>query len=222
MCPNSEELEQGSAGHPIQGVEGKGELFYLNSNGKPDDQSKRYFSIKVRYVYPRWKQVYVEIVTGPDQNNYSAWQELSELRRRCETELLKQDNNQGCKNVIHKKLTDTYDLKIEKLQMAAMTVGEFEQFLKAELEIETPRFWLEYFDFPLVDNSYINSKQRYSVILEGFHPGLKGEDESAQITLLYYPASYAGLKEKSFYNNQLMNNLMKQNFFDGSEESVKD
>ena len=222
MCPDSEELEQGSDGHPVQGVEEKGELFYLDSNGKPDDQSKRYFSIKVRYVYPRWKQVYVEIVTGPDQENHAAWQELSGLRRRCEAELLNQDSNDGCMNVIYGKLTDTYELNIEKTRMTAMTVGAFEQFLKAALKIETSRFWLEYFDFPLVDNSYINSRQRYSVILEGFTSGREGEDESAQITLLYYPASYAGLKEKSFYNNQLMNNLMKQNFFDGSGESVKE
>lgn len=221
MCPNSEELEKGGAGNPILGVAEKGELFYLDSTGRPDNQSKRYFSIKVRYVYPRWKQVYVEIVTGPDKDSYSSWQELSELRRRCETELLNQDNNEGCMNVIYKKLINTHGLKIEESRMTAMTVGAFEQFLKAALEIETSRFWLEYFDFPLVDNSYINSRQRYSVILEGFDPGREGEDESAQITLLYYPASYAGLKEKSFYNNQLMNNLMEQKFFDGSGESVK-
>jgi hypothetical protein len=54
------------------------------------------------------------------------------------------------------------------------------------------------------------------VILEGFKLGRNGEDESAKITLLYYPASYAGLKEKSFYNNKLMNYLMNQDFFNNS------
>jgi hypothetical protein len=101
-------------------------------------------------------------------------------------------------------------------------MDDFEKLLKAKLQIETSAFWLEYFDFPLVDNSYINSKQRYSVILEDFNAGWDGEDESAEITLLYYPASYAGLKEKSFYNNQLMNTLMKDNFFTGVENAGVD
>jgi hypothetical protein len=59
-------------------------------------------------------------------------------------------------------------------------------------------FWLEYFDFPLVDNTYLNSKQRYSVILDGFETDERENDTAAKITLLYYPASYSGLKEKSF------------------------
>ncbi len=85
---------------------------------------------------------------------------------------------------------------------------------------ETGRFWLEYFDFPLIDNTYINSMQRYSVILEGFEADKDGEDEKAKITLLYYPASYAGLKEKSFYNNKMMRSLLKSNLF-SEVDSVK-
>jgi hypothetical protein len=65
-------------------------------------------------------------------------------------------------------------------------------------------FWLEYFDFPLVDNTYLNSKQRYSVILDGFETDEHENDTAAKITLLYYPASCSGLKEKSFYNTHRM------------------
>jgi len=78
---------------------------------------------------------------------------------------------------------------------------------------ETANFWLEYFDFPLVDNTYINSTHRYSAILEDIEEDKDGENAKAKITLLYYPAAYAGLKEKSFYNNQLMRGLLKSKLF---------
>jgi len=73
--------------------------------------------------------------------------------------------------------------------------------------LDSGSFWLEYFDFPLVDNTFINNEQRYSVVLEDFN------EEKAIISLLYYPASYAGLKEKTFYNNQMTHNLLNEKFF---------
>ena len=85
--------------------------------------------------------------------------------------------------------------------------------MKDKLGLSVSSFWLEYFAFPLVDNAYINSEQRYSVVLDEFKASPDGEDLSVKITLLYYPASYAGLKEKSFYNNKLMDYLMRQDFF---------
>jgi predicted nucleotidyltransferase len=84
---------------------------------------------------------------------------------------------------------------------------------KDDPERDAASFWVDYFDFPLVDNTYLNSKERYSVFLEGFKEGPDGEEERADITLLYYPASYAGLKEKSFYNNQLMRGLLESDLF---------
>jgi hypothetical protein len=150
----------------VKGVEIDGELWFIDSAGIKDVDSIRYFLMRVRYIYPKWKQVYVEILTCPIIEG----QEMTEAI--CKT---------MCKD----------NPKINN---------------KAS-------FWLEYFDFPLVDNTYINSKQRYSVILEGFETDKNGNDEEVKITLLYYPSSYSGLKEKSFYNTQLMRGLLSSDFF---------
>jgi len=150
----------------VQGVEIHGELWFINSEGIKDKDSIRYFLMRVRYLYPRWKQVYVEILTCPIEEG----EEMTE--KTCAI---------MCK-------------KNPKINNKAS-------------------FWLEYFDFPLVDNTYINSEQRYSVILEGFETDEDGNDEEVKITLLYYPSSYSGLREKSFYNTQLMRGLLRSDFF---------
>lgn len=124
----------------------------------------RYFKVTVRYAYPWWKQVFVEVITCPEE--------------------------EGC-----------------------------ETLPKSESGRDDASFWLEYFDFPLVDSTYLNRDERYSVILNGFKEGEYGEEEEVEITLLYYPASYAGLKEKTFYNNQLMRHLLESDLF-GTENRV--
>ena len=150
-------------GEKIEGISVTSKnLKFKNSDGEDDVTSTRYFLMKVRYAYPKWKQVYVEILTCPVKEGSG---EMTESK---------------CKENPNK---------------------------------DQANFWLEYFDFPLVDNTYLNSKQRYSVILEGFEADEAGEDVKAEITLLYYPASYAGLKEKSFYNNQLVQSLLKSELF---------
>jgi len=150
-------------GEKIEGISVTSKnLKFKNPDGEDDVTSTRYFLMKVRYAYPKWKQVYVEILTCPVEEESG---EMTESK---------------CKESPNK---------------------------------DKANFWLEYFDFPLVDNTYLNSKQRYSVILEGFESDEAGEDVKAEITLLYYPATYAGLKEKSFYNNQLIQNLLKSELF---------
>lgn len=74
-------------------------------------------------------------------------------------------------------------------------------------------FWLDYFSFPLVDNTYLDNDHRYSVVLEDFRMAQSGKLDNIKLTLLYYPAQYAGLKEKSFYNNQLLNKLLRSDMF---------
>jgi hypothetical protein len=143
----------------VEGVSKEATLTFKNVDGTDDEGSKRYFKMLVRYVYPGWKRVFVEVLTCPEQ--------------------------EGCEDKQEDDATK-----------------------------DVAGFWLEYFDFPLVDNTYLNEDQRYSVILEGFKEDEKGHDVKAQVTLLYYPAAYAGLKEKSFYNNQLMRGLLKSNLFE--------
>lgn len=160
----------------VEGVENSGTLWFTNSKGKKDPDSERFFSMRVRYIYPPWKQAYVEILTCPIEKNKKMTEAICE--RKC-----------------------TENPKINK---------------KAS-------FWLEYFDFPLVDNTYLNGKQRYSVILDGFEEDEHGNDKKANITLLYYPSSYSGLKEKSFYNTQLMRSLLKSDLFrEKTDQESKD
>lgn len=168
-CISQKNSDEKNEDYVISGVSTPGTLLtFKDAEGNDDEASSRYFLMSVRYIYPRWKQVYVEILTCP----------VGKDERMTEGE---------CRKSAYK---------------------------------ETGRFWLEYFDFPLIDNTYINSMQRYSVILEGFEADKDGEDEKAKITLLYYPASYAGLKEKSFYNNKMMRSLLKSNLF-SEVDSVK-
>jgi len=88
--------------------------------------------------------------------------------------------------------------------------------LKVRLEIRTPtdtvgnaetssvEFWTGFFDFPMIDNTRLGQDQRCAVVLNAF------EDNSADITLLYFPGSYASLKEKPYYL-EVVQNLMRSN-----------
>lgn len=88
--------------------------------------------------------------------------------------------------------------------------------LKVRLEIRTPQdtlgnfetssveFWIGFFDFPMIDNTRLGHDQRCAVVLNAF------EDTSADITLVYFPGSYASLKEKPYYQ-EVVQNLMRSN-----------
>jgi hypothetical protein len=73
------------------------------------------------------------------------------------------------------------------------------------LNIETPdpeegrqtkvaTFSVSYFDFPMIDNTRLVGGQRCSVVLNSI------SDQSADITLVLFPGTYASLKEKPYYN----------------------
>ena len=73
------------------------------------------------------------------------------------------------------------------------------------LSIETPdpelgrqtkmaAFSVSYFDFPMIDNTRLLDGQRCSVVLNSF------TDQSADLTLVLFPGTYASLKEKPDYN----------------------
>jgi hypothetical protein len=77
--------------------------------------------------------------------------------------------------------------------------------IKMRLEVKTPtdalgnmdtasaEFWVGFFDFPMIDNIRLTLDQRAAVVLNAF------EDGSADVTLAYFPGSYASLKEKPYY-----------------------
>jgi hypothetical protein len=77
--------------------------------------------------------------------------------------------------------------------------------IRIGLNIETPdpeqgrqtkvaTFGVSYFDFPMIDNTRLLSGQRCSVVLNSI------SDQSADITLVLFPGTYASLKEKPYYN----------------------
>jgi len=88
--------------------------------------------------------------------------------------------------------------------------------IKVRLEINTPKdtlgsvetssveFWVGFFDFPMIDNTRLGHDQRCALVLNAF------EGSSADITLAYFPGSYASLKEKPYYQ-EVVQNLMRSN-----------
>ena len=77
--------------------------------------------------------------------------------------------------------------------------------IRLSLSIETPdpeqgrqtkvaNFGVSYFDFPMIDNTRLTGGQRCAVVLNSI------SDQSADITLVLFPGSYASLKEKPYYN----------------------
>jgi hypothetical protein len=96
--------------------------------------------------------------------------------------------------------------------------------VKVRLEIRTPKeppadvetnvaeFWVGFFDFPIIDNTRLSSDQRCAIVLTAF-----GES-SADITAIYFPGSYASLKEKPYYQ-EVVQNLLKTNQFLGESKT---
>ena len=58
-------------------------------------------------------------------------------------------------------------------------------------------FWVDYFDLPTIDHIRLSNDQRCSVVLKVF------KNYGAEITLLYFPGSYASLKEKPYVEEML-------------------
>jgi hypothetical protein len=61
-------------------------------------------------------------------------------------------------------------------------------------QTKSATFTVSYFDFPMIDNTRLAGGDRCSVVLNGF------SDQSADITLVYFPGAYASLKEKPYYS----------------------
>ena len=77
--------------------------------------------------------------------------------------------------------------------------------IRIGLNIETPdpeqgrqtkvaTFGVSYYDLPMIDNTRLVGGQRCSVVLNSI------SDQSADITLVLFPGTYASLKEKPYYN----------------------
>jgi hypothetical protein len=88
------------------------------------------------------------------------------------------------------------------------------QELRLRLEVITPEqgplpvtinsveFWVGFYDFPMIDHTRLSHDQRCAVTLDQF------DDEFANLTVVYFPGSYASLKEKPYYQ-EVVKDLLK-------------
>lgn len=67
-------------------------------------------------------------------------------------------------------------------------------------------FKVGFFDFPLIDNSRLSHAQRIAIVLT------RWSEYGAELALIYFPGSRAGMKEKPYYDEviaELQNNKRK-------------
>jgi len=87
------------------------------------------------------------------------------------------------------------DRKSESLQLrVTVRTGQ-----GSRVETTSTEFWLDYFDFPMIDNTRLPHDQRFAVILNNFDAA----GGSADITLAFFPGKYTGLREKPYYDEVL-------------------
>lgn len=75
--------------------------------------------------------------------------------------------------------------------------------LTMEMGVRTPNesatvqrrvFHVGYYDFPMIDNTRLSNDQRAAVVLN------QSNEEAADLTIVYFPGSYASLREKVSYD----------------------
>jgi hypothetical protein len=99
--------------------------------------------------------------------------------------------------------TLTLDDTEREFMLSVPEIDPMNRELTMELGVRTPKeslivrrltFHVGYFDFPMIDNTRLSRDQRCAVVLDQFG------DSSAELTLVYFPGSYASLKEKVSYD----------------------
>jgi hypothetical protein len=94
------------------------------------------------------------------------------------------------------------DLKTRSLKVR-LEVRTLADTSMASTDPNVVEFWVDFFDFPVIDNIRLSHDQRCAVVLNDF------EDESADISILEFPGSRAGLKEKPYFD-EILHNLHQQ------------
>lgn len=81
------------------------------------------------------------------------------------------------------------------------------------VETTSTEFWLDSFDFPMIDNTRLPHDQRFAVVLNNFDAA----GESADITLVFFPGKYTGLREKPYYDEVLASLLAQSDKAESGE-----
>jgi hypothetical protein len=99
--------------------------------------------------------------------------------------------------------TLTLDGTEREFMLSVLEVDPKRRELTMEFGVRTPKespivrrltFHVSYFDFPMIDNTRLSRDQRAAVVMNEFGEG------GADLTLVYFPGSYASLKEKVSYD----------------------
>jgi hypothetical protein len=93
--------------------------------------------------------------------------------------------------------------KQREFLLSILAVNPQTREIRVEMGVRTPhessamqlrKFQIGDFDFPMIDNTRLSSDQRAAVVIT------QSGESSAEITLVYFPGSYASLKEKVSYD----------------------
>jgi hypothetical protein len=99
-------------------------------------------------------------------------------------------------------ITREFGIVVKKVDAQAKEV-------QIRLEVRTPRegsgavdtddaeFWTDFFDFPMIDHTRLSRDQRCAVVIRNFGK------TSARVALVYFPGSYASLKEKPYIQEMI-------------------
>ena len=89
-------------------------------------------------------------------------------------------------------------------------LGPPEEFWEgADQEKAIPaHFGVGFFDFPLIDNSRLSEDFRYAIILKKID-STDVNQRRLEMVLLYFPGTYAGLKDKPYYED-VVNQLKEE------------
>ena len=74
--------------------------------------------------------------------------------------------------------------------------GEFETFETTETVTDL-KFTLDFFNFPLIDNSRLSNNQRFALIIEKF------DNNSIKFAGMVFPGLYASQRDKPFLNEAI-------------------
>lgn len=110
------------------------------------------------------------------------------------------------------------DSSVRRFRLDVFDVDMLNRTLRIWLRVDRPGrtsdqpdvdtgFSVGFFDLPMIDNTRLTRGQRCAVVLRKF------EKESAEITVIYFPGSRAGLKEKPYYED-ILDELRRRRAFE--------
>ncbi len=82
------------------------------------------------------------------------------------------------------------DPEMREIQVR-LTIATLDE--KGQEKTEVTEFWVGSFDFPMIDNVRLLPDQRGAIVLNRY------DQKSAYISIVYYPGSYASLKERPYF-----------------------